>query len=588
MRLIIYPEKLLTPLRRPMPKLKNRIYVAACLLAAVLIFNIGGYYFIHSQTKQDKQIEAGFTVLNDLQGQVQDISQAIITLTIHQSFSASEQAEKVKALQPQIARFRTDCQSLQNIIYSKQLKNDELVNLARKLFADAGEHINILQNQATAVLTDTSKKYVHDYGFNGQVRSNESSLRTIFRSLGQTLIAAEQEKDAAIGRMNTAIIISLFGAVLFIVLTLVASIIRITRKNYDQLQQSQKLIRESEQKYRNLFHNNPVPMWIYDLTTFRFLEVNQMAVQHYGYTEQEFLAMTVFDIRSDTEKKRLQRLVHQNSADLEHANLRGTWNHMKKNGEQIFVDIISHKIRYNDTEAMLILANDITRQIELQTQLMEEKIIRQKEIARATIDVQEKERNAIGRELHDNINQILTCARLQVEYAAEENDAKELSGGLRLIDKAIAEIRNLSHAFVPPHLEDDGLITSIETLLQNITAIKLQSDFFHDGLKEEYLEEGLKLTIYRIVQEQITNIIKYASATHIKVELLHHDELLTLSISDNGKGFDTSRQRKGVGITNMKNRAEIYQGKLHIESRPGKGCTLCVDFRLKNVKSKAA
>src|ERR1043165_4509028 len=88
------------------------------------------------------------------------------------------------------------------------------------------------------------------------------------------------------------------------------------------------------------------------------------------------------------------------------------------------------------------------------------------------------------------------------------------------------------------------------------------------------------MTIYRIIQEQTTNILKYADATEIKIELSLKKNLLHLKITDNGKGFDTTIHRRGVGITNMKNRAEIYQGKLEIFSSPGNGCTVTVAFKL--------
>jgi signal transduction histidine kinase len=244
---------------------------------------------------------------------------------------------------------------------------------------------------------------------------------------------------------------------------------------------------------------------------------------------------------------------------------------------------LTHTITYNNKQAMLVLAHDITKQQELQYQLVEEKVLHQKEIAKATIDVQEKQRNDIGKELHDNVNQILTSAKLYVECIKPESAEEYGATAAKLINLAVEEIRLLSRSFVPPSLQDTGLILSVEDILHNIEVTKaVQYDFNYSNFKEEDLDDGLKLTLYRIIQEQTTNILKYAHASHIKIELSRQNDLLSLQITDNGKGFDTASHRRGVGISNMINRADIYNGTLSIDSFPGKGCILYVDFKLKN------
>lgn len=117
-------------------------------------------------------------------------------------------------------------------------------------------------------------------------------------------------------------------------------------------------LKESEKKYRYLFENNPQPMWIYDLETLAFLEVNNAAIQHYGYTREEFLSMTIKDIRS---KEDIDMLLK----DIEMAKLVGynparEWRHIKKSGEIINVNVVSHKVTFNNREARHILVNDIT------------------------------------------------------------------------------------------------------------------------------------------------------------------------------------------------------------------------------------
>ncbi len=127
---------------------------------------------------------------------------------------------------------------------------------------------------------------------------------------------------------------------------------------------------ESERKYHYLFENNPAPMWIYDLDTFSFLEVNRAAVDHYGYSHQEFLKMTIKDIRPLDDIVRLLTDVESTQQILNHA---GTWRHRKKNGAIIYVDITSHLIDFEEKQARLVISTDISDRINAQLDLEAEK-----------------------------------------------------------------------------------------------------------------------------------------------------------------------------------------------------------------------
>ncbi len=137
-------------------------------------------------------------------------------------------------------------------------------------------------------------------------------------------------------------------------------------------------IRINEAKYRYMFHNNPQPMWIYDLETLTFLEVNEAAINHYGYTKEEFLSMTLKDIRPKDEiEKLIETLKSANCTFNKSVEIR----HKKKNGDLIFVEIISHPIIFNQREARHVLINDITVRKEA-----EEKLVREQKLLRTLID----------------------------------------------------------------------------------------------------------------------------------------------------------------------------------------------------------
>ena len=150
------------------------------------------------------------------------------------------------------------------------------------------------------------------------------------------------------------------------------------RKIRQEREDAFETIRLNETKYRSMFHNNPQPMWIYDITTLAFLEVNESAIKHYGYTQSEFLSMTLKDIRPANE---VENLMFDHQSTHKQLNKAGEWTHVKKNGEFIFVEIISHSLIFNERNARHVLINDITER-----KKTEEKLKHERKLLRTLID----------------------------------------------------------------------------------------------------------------------------------------------------------------------------------------------------------
>lgn len=241
-----------------------------------------------------------------------------------------------------------------------------------------------------------------------------------------------------------------------------------------------------------------------------------------------------------------------------------------------------------EPEKVIGVVHDITRQKQAEEQLRqqearlaEEKVNHQRQIARATINAQEQERLEIGKELHDNVNQILASAKLFLSSPFLEGDEREkfTSKAAEQIHMAIEEIRKLSKSLVLPSTSDLGIIETINDMIGDIKwAQKIDISFHHAGIDESKLDTGLKLTIYRIVQEQMNNILKHAGATRIGISLKEGNKKFILTITDNGKGFDPAMRRKGIGLNNIINRADVFNGKVDIQSAPGKGSMVRVVF----------
>ena len=141
------------------------------------------------------------------------------------------------------------------------------------------------------------------------------------------------------------------------------------------------------------------------------------------------------------------------------------------------------------------------------------------------------------------------------------------------------DIRKLSKSLLPPSLGEISLIEALNDMIENISKV----DDLHfitnsEEVDQTLISDKLKLTIFRITQEQITNILKHAKAKTVIISLKQQESYLQLIIKDDGVGFNTSKKRKGVGIQNIISRAELYSGKVVINSQLGKGCELIVNF----------
>lgn len=225
---------------------------------------------------------------------------------------------------------------------------------------------------------------------------------------------------------------------------------------------------------------------------------------------------------------------------------------------------------------------DVTEKKEMQERLLQQELNKQKLIAQAMVDAQEKERAEIGKELHDNINQILSTTKLYLELA--KNDKNErlnlITRSAGNIHNAIHEIRNISRSLVPASIGDLGLQDSIIDLVESVQMTRaIHVEFYPVGNFDEKISDKAKLMLFRIIQEQINNVLKHSGANNLIIELIlgKMDNNIELSITDDGKGFNPEKVRKkGLGLSNIVSRADLFGGKVTIQSAPGRGCKLRV------------
>ena len=253
------------------------------------------------------------------------------------------------------------------------------------------------------------------------------------------------------------------------------------------------------------------------------------------------------------------------------------------NGEWRWLEsTLVNMLNDNELDGIIVNSRDITSRIEAEQQLIESTLRRQKEVTEAMIEGQEKERSEIGRELHDNINQLLVATKLYIEMGikTESGNHELLSNAITYIMFAIEEIRKLSKILITPFIKEIGFIESIKSLAEDIMHVNpIVIKLVVDGFDQEILNEKFKLNIFRIVQEQINNILKHAHAKFVNILLQQTTDQVCIFIIDDGVGFDTNTKIRGVGISNIYSRTALYKGNVIITSTPGNGCVMHISFK---------
>jgi two-component system sensor histidine kinase UhpB len=341
-------------------------------------------------------------------------------------------------------------------------------------------------------------------------------------------------------------------------------------------------LRVSETKYRYLFDNNPDFIFIFNPDNYFILDVNETAAQILGYSKEAFFKMSIWDIYEIDDQQEIDLLVKNltsNKASIHKKIVKSKSNA----GLTFYTDLALHKINYNGVDAVLTIGTDVTENVLLEQKLADERRRKTREIAEAVIVAQEKERREIGLELHDNVNQILAgslmyLGLLKKELKVESDLFKDIE---KLLTEAIQEIRTLSHNLIPPSLNELELgdaLDHIISIAKKTTVFEIKKDLY--DFKESEISNDLKLTIYRIIQEQFNNIFKHARAKHILIRLYQEGDQVILCIKDDGRGFETATTTHGVGLINIQTRASLFNGEMKINSSPGNGTEIIVTFQI--------
>lgn len=338
-------------------------------------------------------------------------------------------------------------------------------------------------------------------------------------------------------------------------------------------------LRESEERYRELFENARDAMYVHDLEG-NYTSVNHAAEKLSGYTREEIVGHSFTEFIAS---EHIASVRHRFCGKLAQ---RGETTYevevLAKDGRRVPVEVSSRAIYENGVIiGVQGTARDITERKLAQDALQM--------FSRQLIEAQEEERRRIARELHDQIGQVLTAVKMNLHSVQRVCNAAEagahIKDNIEAVDEALRLVRDLSVDLRPPLLDDLGLVTALHWYLDRYarrTGLATQVIVDLRDPNERFSRE-LETASFRIAQEALTNVVRHARAKSVTLRLVKADNFLYLSVEDDGVGFDPdSLQRRApraatLGLLGMQERAHAAGGDVEIVSKVSKG----TEIRLK-------
>jgi PAS domain S-box-containing protein len=361
-----------------------------------------------------------------------------------------------------------------------------------------------------------------------------------------------------------------------------------------QIATTQALADDSSTGYRELFELHPLPMWVVDEDTLRFLEVNAAALRKYGWRRDDFLAMTVLDIRPPEARAAVAAAIADMRTEEHHSVV---WQHRIRSGELIDVEVATRQLRWAGRPARIAVVMDVTSQRRASIELHRQR----RDLSQLThqlMSAEERERRELAQVLHDRFAPTLYGAKLSlealrarsatmVEAETLRSEVSQVVGPLvQALDASIADTRGLMSELRPPLLVDHGLAAALAHEVQrharSATAVQVQftgADI--NGAAVARHDPALEYALFMIAHEALHNAMRHAQPQRVTVDLDAKADRIRLAVRDDGCGFDSLAPPPAghLGLVGMQERARWIGMKLSIDSVRGEGTTVRVQWQ---------
>jgi two-component system, NarL family, sensor kinase len=216
-------------------------------------------------------------------------------------------------------------------------------------------------------------------------------------------------------------------------------------------------------------------------------------------------------------------------------------------------------------------------------------LLKQQEIAvKAVIEAEENERQRIAKDLHDGVGQMMSAAKMNLSAFESEldmtdgNQKKSFEKIIQLVDESCKEVRSVSHVMMPNALLKNNLPDAIRDFVDKLDKKKLEVHVDTEGL-DERIDSNVETVLYRVIQECVNNVIRHSGATTLDISLIRDKDGISITVEDNGKGFDIADKEKfqGIGLKNIITRVEYLKGTVDFDSSPGRGTVVALHVPLK-------
>ncbi len=345
------------------------------------------------------------------------------------------------------------------------------------------------------------------------------------------------------------------------------------------LQNAEFYLRLSEEwstGLRGQFYDHRLKAWILDAkkefdSAYYYLN-SSVELEYKMGAKNNTLETALLSVENETEKLKLDKLQLDNR---------------RKTNQNYLIMTLSLLAIGTITAVFLHKNTTKKRQLAEQTALLEqqkvETLLKEQELVSidAMIEGQEKERQKVANELHDDLGSLMATVKLHFDNVKVDKKDPAMKNAQHLLEKAYQKIRGMAHAKNSGVMANQGLLPAVQKMARTISETNALQVTVEDFGLTDRMENSLELTLFRILQELVANIIKHAGATKASIQFTQHEDQLNIIVEDNGKGFEMGKVKttaNGMGLTTIEKRIEHLEGSFTVDSVPGKGTSILIDI----------